>query len=133
MMDTSLTEEDSAFVKNEVQEINIDSNMIPEGYKIALDPDYTAPVTADAANATGVVQQVLIESLGFDAPFVLSLFDTQTVFINMGASAEDVAIALNDMPFLAEYQVLVEEGLAEGNNNFKKQKRLCLKNYNIYF
>ena len=112
-MDTFLTEEDSAFVKNEVQEIDITSTLISETYKITLDQSYSAPEVN--ANTTGVVQTVLIESKGYNAPFILSLYDTQTIILEMGATADDVQAALNDLPFLYPNLATVEESLAEGN------------------
>ena len=115
-MQTSLTDLDSSFVKNEMQAIDITSTLIPEAYEIALSPTFN---DTRSTNVTGVVQTVLIQNPeGFDAPFTLSLYGTQTAYINYGASARDVEAALNDLPFLYPNLATVEEDLADGMKSF---------------
>lgn len=110
MMQTSLTEDKSSFVKNEMQEIDITSTSIPESYTITLSQN----TSLNDTGVTGVVQTVQIQSLGFNAPFTLSLYDTETVYINYGATALEVEAALNDLPFLYPNLARVTENVAEG-------------------
>lgn len=113
MMQTTLTDVVSNFVTNEMQSIEISSTLIPEAYTIPL--NYTVGTDMNGTNATGVVQTVLIESLGFTAPFSLSLYGAHTVYIGFGAAAEEVQTALNDLPFLYPNMVTVTEILAAGD------------------
>lgn len=117
LMQTSLTDIASSFVANELQAVEISSTLIPEAYTIALNYSANSAGTngTNTTGATGAVQTVLITSLGFNAPFSLSLYGAQTAYIGYGATAGEVEAALNDLPFLYPNMVSVSESLAAGD------------------
>ena len=81
MMQTKLTDAESFWVKNEVQEIEITSTKIPEAYTLTLTPN----ATVNDTGVTGVVQEVQIQSLGSNAPFTLALYGAETSYVAFGA------------------------------------------------
>lgn len=110
-MQTKLTDAESFWVKNEVQEIEITSTKIPEAYTLTLTPN----ATVNDTGVTGVVQEVQIQSLGANAPFTLALYGAETSYVAFGASALEVQAALNDLPFLYPNLANVSESLMAGN------------------
>lgn len=110
-MQTSLTDAESNWVKNEIQEIDISSTKIPEAYTLTLSPN----VTLNDTGVTGVVQTVQIESSGSNARFSLRLYGAETAYIAVGASASEVQAAINDLPFLYPNLANVSESLMAGN------------------
>jgi len=111
LQETTLTDQSSAFVQNEVQKITISSTIIPEAYTIQA----SANPQANLANTTGngVIQSLVVAAIDGEAPFQLSLYGARSILIDFGASAQSVQDALNDMPLLQPNRVRVEETLAE--------------------
>ena len=126
MLDTILTDVDSYYVSNELQEVEVTSTLIPEKYSIPLEStvssgsnmtnDSNVTVSNSSSESIGVpsIQQVIVKTLGGGAPFSLGLLGAETLYITYGAPAKEVQDALNDMPFLHPNMAQVTEQLASG-------------------
>lgn len=122
LLDTHLTEKDSGFVQNEIQEIEITSTIIPEAYTIT--PGVGSLNASNDTTSMGEAQSIVIESIAGEAPFAFEFYGARSVLIEYGASAELVQAALNDMPILQPNHVQVTEELADDGVS---------KNYTVTF
>lgn len=111
MLNTVLTDKSSSSVFNELQEIEVTSDIVLEGYRVAFTPlpvvtnNSTADDNSTAEQVTpplpaGTVQRISVKSNAGEVPFALSLFGVNTVMLEYGSSASIVQNALNDMPML---------------------------------
>ena len=96
MFDTKLTDKDSGYVKNEYQEIEISSTLIPEAYTIKYE---NLNANNTKVSGTGVIQSIVVKSSS-SSPFSLNLYGVNTAMIDFGAAASVVEKALNDMPMM---------------------------------
>ena len=71
MFQTGLTDQMSAFVFNEIQEIEISSTIVLESYSISY-------ANLVASNSQTEIQSIQIQSSGFEAPFLLKYDDVTT-------------------------------------------------------
>lgn len=109
MLETKLTETESGYARNEHQEIEISSTLVPEAYTIQVNSQDTNGTTG-----AGVVQSIVVRSAS-PSPFSLSLYGANTVMIDFGASASVVQQALNDMPMMYPNLATVTEEMDAGD------------------
>jgi len=118
MFSTNLTEEDSNFVKNEKQTIQISSSVTDESYEIEyleLYPD------SSIIDSLGEVQSLTMNQTR--SKFMLEFMGAYTALLSYGASASVIEKALNDLPTLQPDLVKVTQIFGPG----------VLKNYTIEF
>ncbi len=119
MYETRLTSDDSVFVTNEEQTIQISSFVTDEKYQIEY-YDRIQP-NSSTVNSLGELQSLTMNQTG--SKFILEFMGAYTALLKYGVRASELQDALNDLPTLQPNLVKVTERFGQGT----------LKNYTIEF
>ncbi|CAF0756351.1 unnamed protein product [Brachionus calyciflorus] len=111
MLDTYLTDSVSNLVTNEIQEIEINSTLIPESYVISI----PAPGTI---NTLAEIQEITLNSSS-KSPFVLSFDGAHTTPLDFDSNELIIQSALNDLPTLGPNSVTVAIDASTTDTNLK--------------
>ena len=94
MLTTILTDTQSSNVLNSIQDIEVNSTIVPEAYTISLTQGFSNIATSPPP--TGSVQDILIQG---QSPFTLGIYGMPTQPLAYNSDALLVQQALNDLPF----------------------------------
>ena len=101
LLDTSLIDQISVNVKNEIQDLDLTSTIVLDGHSIKTD-------TLSVTSGVSEIQTVQIKSIN-GAQYALGFDQVETYTLNFEATALDVQKALNDLPTLSPNLVTVTQ------------------------